>query len=573
MRRSSMALLVIGLFLPVVFAFRRWLLAFFLKLPCPRYRIGLQRGIRVPMADGVHLTTDHYSPIKNGNYPTILIRSPYGRNAHASSMGITLEFAARRFAERGYHVIVQDVRGRFDSGGVFDPYFNERADGQATVAWLKRQPWFNGQVGMWGSSYLGLVQWALMLDTPELKAVNLAVTSSSLHTVLFPDGAFDLGLAMRWMALLEELEQVKDRPFWHSLLLWGRIEDRVKVALETLPLSDCDQKTVGRAVDFYHNWLTHNDITDELWQTAITELETHEITAAVHMVGGWYDFFLRGLLLDYERLIRQGKQPYLTIGPWSHFNLLVSGADLREGITWCDAILKGKTERLRASPVRVYVLGAERWRDFPTWPPPNPVISYYLQPERELSPAMPTIAESFDGYVYDPLQPTPAPGGAIFSMYHAGKRDNRQLEARDDVLTFSTAPLTAPLEVIGYVRLRLYVCSSVTHTDFLGRLCDVTPDGKSYNVCDGLFRVVPGKGEEQADGTLLVEVDMWATAYQFKAGHRLRVQVASGAHPRWARNLGTDAPFAQGVDARIAEQKVYHDAAHPSALMLPVYAR
>jgi putative CocE/NonD family hydrolase len=176
--------------------------------------------------------------------------------------------------------------------------------------------------------------------------------------------------------------------------------------------------------------------------------------------------------------------------------------------------------------------------------------------------------EGVDNYRYDPSNPTPALGGAQFSPL-AGPRDNRKLEARPDVLTFTTPPLSQPVEIIGQVRLQLYVKSSLDYTDFFGRLCDVFPNGRSINICDGLFRVRPGKVERQLDGSMCIEIDMWATAYHFKSGHRIRLQVSSGAHPRWSRNLGTGDSIT-GSEMKVALQTIFHDSTHPSALILPV---
>ncbi|MCP4594133.1 MAG: CocE/NonD family hydrolase, partial [bacterium] len=187
-----------------------------------------------------------------------------------------------------------------------------------------------------------------------------------------------------------------------------------------------------------------------------------------------------------------------------------------------------------------------------------------------LATESPPAESSPDHYVYDPADPTPATGGPFLGRRGAGPQDNRALEARPDVLCYTTPPLQHDVDVIGPVRTELYVRSSLAHTDFFARLCDVEPDGRSINVCDGLFRVEPGKGEPQPDGSLRIEIDMWATAYRFRTGHRLRLQVSSGAHPRWSRNLGTGEPLATGTLLAVAEQAIYHDADHPSALVLPL---
>jgi putative CocE/NonD family hydrolase len=222
--------------------------------------------------------------------------------------------------------------------------------------------------------------------------------------------------------------------------------------------------------------------------------------------------------------------------------------------------------------VQVFVMGVGGWREMDDWPPPSRPLAYYLRPNaassRQALPAKPDETLPPSEYVYDPHNPTPSLGGALMSV-HAGRRDNRALESRSDVLTFTTPPLERPLEIIGPVRLVLYVRSSQSFTDFFGRLCDVQPDGRSINICDGLLRIAPGVGQLQPDGCLRSEIDLWSTAYRFAGGHRLRLQVSSGAHPRWSRNPGSGEPLATAVRLIPAQQAVYHDRLHPSALVLP----
>ena len=245
---------------------------------------------------------------------------------------------------------------------------------------------------------------------------------------------------------------------------------------------------------------------------------------------------------------------------------------LRLGLAWFEAQLKGQGNGLARKPVRLYVMGADEWREFDAFPPPAQTTRFHLHGGGNLGPAPPARDDTPDHYTYDPADPTPAVGGALLAMQGAGRQDNAPLEARDDVLFYTTPPLAQDLEVIGPVRLELYARSSLAHTDFYGRLCDVDPSGRSANVCDGLFRVVPGNGEPQPDGSLHLEIDLWATAHRFRQGHRLRLLVASGAHPRWSRNPGSGEPLATATTLAVAQQTIYHDAAHPSALVLPVVA-
>lgn len=540
-----------------------------LRLSPVIYRVTVEKGLHVHTGDGVDLVADHYAPRAAGDYPTVLIRSPYGRHARESAFGLLTAFYAYRFAERGYHVIVQDVRGRFESTGSFSPVLYEKADGLATLDWIRRQPWHNGQLGLWGGSYLGLVQWAIAPDDKAVGAMMPSITGSSLRDVIYPDGALDLGLALRWMILLDLLQGHAGRPVVSSLRMLHQAERLARKGFMHLPIADLDRHLLGRPVDFFQEWLSYEDEAAVHWQMLREAVDVARVEAPVHLVGGWYDFFLRPLLGDYLRLRDAGREAYLTIGPWHHFSTIARMPDLSLGVGWFDAQLKGERARLREKPVRLYVMGANAWRDFDVWPPPARPCHLHLQPGGLLATHPASSDAAPTRYRYDPMDPTPAVGGTQFGLV-GGPRDNRSFERRPDVRVFTTAPLTAPVEVIGPVSLSLYVQSSLEFTDFYGRLCDVYPDGRSINLCDGLFRVKPGRGTDCGDGTRRIEIDLWATAHQFRAGHAIRLQVASGAHPRWSRNPGTGEAVAEALVMRPAEQVIYHDAAHPSALVLPV---
>ncbi|MBK7894245.1 MAG: CocE/NonD family hydrolase [Anaerolineaceae bacterium] len=327
---------------------------------------------------------------------------------------------------------------------------------------------------------------------------------------------------------------------------------------------------LGHPQDFYQTWAQHYQPDDPYWQAVDLRRNVPQIGVPMHLIAGWYDIFLQGQLADYAALRQAGHEPYLTIGPWTHLAFPGMIAAVQEGLSWFAAKLQGDAEAIRPYPVHLYLQGANKWLGYESWPPPaEQEAAYYLQSLGQLSISQPPANAAPDQYRYDPADPTPNLGGALLST-EAGQVDNRPLEARPDVLTYTTEPLSQPLTVIGHVRLRLYVRSSLAFTDFYGRLCDVSEDGRSLNVCDGLFRIQPGRGEPQPDGSLLVEVDMTATAYQFQPGHRLRLQVSSGAHPRLSRNLGTGEPVMHGTAMHAAHQTIYHDPNHPSALILPL---
>lgn len=519
--------------------FRRRLIARLLKLPPPQYKVGVTRDLGVTMRDGVRLLTDHYYPRADGEFPTILMRTPYGRGREGRLFGgyPLSEMPAQRFAERGYHVVVQGARGCLDSEGVFTPHLNEREDGAATVAWIERQPWFSGVLGTWGPSYLGYMQWAVASAQPSvLRAMVPIVTSAGNFSVTHPDGAFGLETRLRWAQGMQRMNEEHRRPLRQLLKrrLSDKREEDLQAAFSTLPLRQADEVAAGQPIPFLRDLLTHRDINDPFWAARDHSGAVEEVTAAVHLIGGWYDYYLRGIMRDYAVLQAAGRSPYLTIGPWNHANPGPMIVGLREGITWFEAQLKGKKQQLRQKPVRLFVMGREEWREFEAFPPASQSATQYLQAVSRLSTQPPPADSPADHYRYDPTKPTPSCGGAILGGDNAGAVDNHELEARADVLVYNSKPLAAPVTIIGTVRLTLYARSSLTHTDFFARLCDGTADGRSLNVCDGLLRVKPESAQRQADGTVLLNIELWPTAHCFRAGHRLRLQISSGAHPAGA---------------------------------------
>jgi hypothetical protein len=341
--------------------------------------------------------------------------------------------------------------------------------------------------------------------------------------------------------------------------------------MNRLPLRDLDRLATGLPVPYYQEWLTGNAPGDTYWQGRSFASTLDRVTAPVSMVGGWFDFFLPLQLRDYTALRAAGREPYLTIGPWRHADQEAMGAWVSESLAWLRAHLIGDRSGLRPDPVRIFVTGAEEWRELPGWPPPTVPQRWHLQPDGALGPGLPADGGP-DRYRYDPADPTPNLGGPTGYTGRA-RVDNRILEARPDVLTYTGAPLTADLLVMGEASVDLFVRSSLEHTDFFARLCEVDPAGRSVNVCDALLRLVPGRPAPEPDGTIRVRFALWPAAHRFRRGHRLRLQVSSGAHPRYARNPGSGEPLGTATTLIAADQAVYHDPDHPSAIVLPVKDR
>ncbi|KKM73725.1 hypothetical protein LCGC14_1407550 [marine sediment metagenome] len=531
-----------------------------MKLPqAETHKIVVKRDLKVPMPDGVELLAEHYYPYGDNKPPTVLVRSPYGRRI---IFGLLY---GRLLAERGFQVLIQSCRGTFGSGGQFIPFFNEHDDGIATIEWIKKQDWFSGELVTMGGSYLGYVQWTVAHEAGSiLKAMATQVCNSDFGYMHYPGGSFSLHGGLSWTTMVATQES-------SSLLrtMLFNSEKKLIPALNHLPLQDAVELAIGKSVPHWQDWLEHNNPEDDYWKQTDFRKTLTELSVPVNMVGGWYDIFLPWQLRDYAALRGAGRQPFLTIGPWVHNDMGMMGIGVREGIVWFHAHLTGDRSELREEPVRLFIMGVNEWRNFSDWPPSGSLLQrWHLQPNKGLSPE--TSTESMpDHYRYDPSDPTPTVGGTLLSP-NSGPKKNNDLESRSDVLVYTSAKLKQDLEVIGPVQAELYVRSSLEYTDFFARLCDVNSSGKSINICDGILRLIPGKLKRESDGSIKVVIDLWPTAYCFLRKHHIRLQVSSGAHPRFVRNLGTEEPLATATKLIIAKQTIYHSPTHPSAIILPV---
>jgi uncharacterized protein len=535
-----------------------------LSLPPPRTRdVRVERDVAIPMRDEVRLLADLYTPAAGGPDATVLVRTPYGRRG---PVGLLL---GRAFAERGYRVVMQSCRGTFGSGGTFRPQFDDRTDGLDTIGWIERQPWFEGRLAMNGPSYMGGVQWAVADEAgPSLQVLCTHVAYSALARHWFGGGSFALGDAIEWTTMVSEQEGgllVRAR----SALGFRR--RRIDRMTNLLPLVDLDRRVVGRTVPNWRTIVEHADVDDPFWQPVDHSVRVKSTTARVLQVGGWYDIFLPLQIADYRSLVAAGKSPRLVVGPWTHTAPGGFSAQVNETLAWLDRHFgKGPgAESEEQEPVRLYVMGAKRWRTFEGWPPAGYTATpWHLHPGGRLDPAPPPPSAP-DEYTYDPDDPTPIVGGTLLRR-SGGRRVQSGTEARPDVLTFTSEVLRAPVEVVGEVHATIHVGCDLDSFDVFVRLCDVDARGRSFNVCDGIRRVSPIRRPRPPCGVWEVEVALWPTAQLFAAGHRIRVQVSSGAHPRFLRNLGTGEPIATATAVRPARISVHHDPEHPSAVSLSV---
>ncbi len=532
------------------------LVARLLGFPAPTARARVERDLHVPMRDGVDLLADRWFAAA-GHAPTLVVRSPYGRRSFFGFL------YGRLFAERGFQVLVQSCRGTFGSGGVFEPLVHEASDGADTIAWLRGQSWFDGRYATIGASYLCFAQWAAANRHPEFRAMIAQVGPHEFFGAIHPGGAFALDAALSFAAQVTGPESSAALVFLRQALA----RRRLKIAFRELPLESSCERALRRRVGFLADWMARVDPSDALWKAMDHRGALETVEAPVLIQSGWYDLFAAYATSQYETLRDRGRRPFLTIGPWTHAEFAFKGtrALLPETLAWLRAHLLEDPRGLREAPVRVFVLGADRWRDYADWPPPEsrPEV-WYLHSEERLE-RDPPLSSSPDRYRYDPADPTPSVGGAMI-LFGAGPRDNRALESRADVLTYTTAPFVDEKTIVGSPTVSLHVASSLRSTDFFARLCDVHPDGRSINLCDALVRLRPGDPVWRPDGSAHLKIRLSPTACRLGRGHRLRLQVSSGAHPRFARNTGTEDPLATGTRLAAAEQTVFHEPQRASAI-------
>jgi putative CocE/NonD family hydrolase len=543
-------------------SFTSRIVAVLAKLPAAHtFEVAVERDLAAKMPDGAELLADRWYPVRAASGsppPTVLLRSPYGRHQ--------LGLVGRIFAERGFQAVIQSCRGTFGSAGDWVPMRNEQVDGHATAAWVASQPWFNGDLVTFGPSYLGLTQWGVAEDPPDcMRAMALNVTASNFRdAVVYPGGSFALETALAWMYQVDH-QELRPRQVVRAMMSAPKT---VAAASRVLPLSDADRAGVGHRSDFYQDWLSHELPGDDWWDV-INHGRKLEAVPPATLVGGWYDIFLPSQIADYEALHAAGRTARLTVGPWTHASPGGLGMALRDALGFYDEQLKRTAARRGA--VQLFVMGSKRWQEFAEWPPTADAQKWYLGRNGTLGTEVPAEPDDqSDRWRYDPADPTPAAGGPALLSKTAGRKDQRAREARSDVLTYTSAVLNRDLTVIGPISASLHVKSSLEHTDFFVRLCDVSEKGKSTNLSDGIVRLSPASVSKQADGSFRLDISLWPTANTFKIGHRVRFQVSSGAHPLFARNPGTGERLGSATTLRVANQEIWHNRDRPSWVTLPV---
>ena len=524
----------------------------FTGLPAPRCDYTITRDLRVPMRDGVELLADMYAPTGR-SAGTILVRSPYGWPAPTATL------SGGVFAARGYRVLLARCRGTFGSGGVFEPMVNEVDDGADTVAWMREQSWFEGRFATFGGSYLGFTQWALLVDPPpELATAIISIGPHDFRDAAYQQGAFNLNDFLGWSY---QTSRQEDAGFVGGLLRQAAGARAVRRAVQELPLVDAGERLLQGRAPWYRDWVSRRDPADPQWSPMMLGDALERVDVPVLLQTGWQDLFLPQTLEQYASLARRGVDVALTVGPWNHIQIITKGGRIvvPESLDWFDEHLGGSGIRTRAAPVKVFVTGAAQWRDLPAWPPSTEDRVLHLGPGAALGDQPATEGATAE-FTYDPADPTPTIGGRVLDPT-GGYKDDTELAGRRDVLTFTGDRLTAPLEILGTPVVELAHTSDNPHVDVFVRLSEVDGEGASRNVSEAFLRL----RAEAAGGPMRLELD--AVAHRFAAGHRIRLVVAGGSHPRWERNLGTgDDP---ATSARTAPSHRTIDLA-ASRLVLPV---
>jgi uncharacterized protein len=563
-----------------------------------QYVITMERSVPVNMRDGVVLYADIYRPQNPGKFPVLLERTPYNKDS-------SVHFAIRA-AAHGYVVIVQDVRGRYKSAGEWYPFKHESEDGYDTVEWAAALPYSDGKVGMFGGSYVGATQMlAAIAHPPHLAGICPVVTASNYHD----NWTYQGGALAQWFDESWTTGLAQDTVNRYLATVSNAVEGSRTLPLANYPLFNVkgnleENGLTAKFAPYFLDWLAHPSF-DDYWRQWSIQDHYADIQVPALTVAAWYDLFQGGSLRNYmgiraqggSEAARKGQQLLIIIGGHAGLGRKVGDVDFGPTaefneddttLNWYDFLFKGiKNDFAKATPVKIFVMGTNTWRDEDAWPLARAVTTrYFLHSSGRANSSSgngmlsqtPPVTEPTDQYVYDPEDPVPTIGGPLCcDAVHlaAGPRDQRPVELRQDVLIYSAAPFATDTEVTGPVSVELYAKSSALDTDFTAKLVDVWPNGFAQNLTEGIVRA--RYRDSQSNPSLLVpgnlyrfNIDIWSTSNVFRAGHTLRLEISSSNFPRFNRNLNNGKSNNGGERPLKATNIILHDARHPSALLLPV---
>jgi putative CocE/NonD family hydrolase len=565
----------------------------------PSPDVVVQHDVTMQTRDGVVLRADVYHAAGDAKYPVLLQRTPYNKVGAGDF--------ARRAVARGFMVVIQDVRGRYNSDGDWYPFKYESNDGYDAVEWAAALPNSSGKVGMFGGSYVGATQMlAAVAQPPHLAGICPVVTASNYHeNWTYQGGAFEQWFNESWTSGLAQ--DTLNRAIRHDT---NAMVGSTALPLKNYPLFNSNllsssANLTQQLAPYFMDWLAHPEYDDYWKQWAIDERYA-SIQVPALTIAAWYDLFQGGSLRNFEGLkahagnanARQEQRLLITIGGHSGGGRKIGAVDFGEAasefdensvtLEWYSYLLRGeKNEFAKHEPVKLFVMGLNQWRYEPSWPLQRTInTSYFLQSagnangssgDGTISVAKSTSSAT-DKFIYDPMHPVPTTGGPLCcdpEHLPAGPRDQQEVEARKDVLVYSTPPLDADVEVTGPVTLDIFASSSAVDTDFTAKLVDVWPNGFAQNLTEGILRA---RYRESTKAPKLIEpgkvieyqVDAWSTSNVFLKGHRIRVEVSSSNFPRFDRNLNTGKSSSDSRESVSATNTIYHDPEHPSALILPV---
>lgn len=546
----------------------------------PAHSQEIWKEVMIPMRDGVNLAANITLPDSKEKYPVILVRTPYGKDNEEDDAGMF-------WADNGFVFVIQDCRGTGNSEGEWYPGIHEKLDGIDTRNWILDQSWYDGKIGTTGGSYLGFTQFVSSTEFDNsLKAMFPIIPLMDWYEgSTYIDGALSLGTAIGWgfeMANPSDGEgSLIDEETWD----WEKV-------YRTLPLIEFDVN-VNTELPWMRDWIK-NPIFNEYWSRYSMSDLKDKCNVPLITVSGWYDIFVNQALDYHSDAIQRGKSnQHLIVGPWGHGpNYIPGERELKKNheldfenleLNWFNIWLKGEHNQINLAPIKLYVMGKNYWRDENEWPlARTQYVKYYINSEGKanshqgdgfLSTQTPT-GEQTDHFIYNPENPVPTKGGAIL-FDDAGAFDQRENEQRDDVLVYTTPVLDEEIEVTGPVRVNLFASSDSRDTDWTAKLVDVYPDGRAFNLCDGIIRARyhqdPIKPELIVPGKIYrYEIDLWATSNVFLPGHKIRVEISSSNFPRFDRNPNTGNLFGMDDKMKIAKQTVYDNAKYPSHIVLPV---
>ncbi|WP_117170032.1 CocE/NonD family hydrolase [Paraliobacillus sediminis] len=565
----------------------------------------VDREVSCTLRDGIRLYANIYRPQEAGAYPTLLTRLPYNKNLP--------DFSHRyidpiRLAMDGYVVIIQDVRGRFASEGEFEPFAQEGKDGYDAVEWAATLPYSNGKVGMFGLSYYAYTQlYAMVERPPALKAIFPAMVGNIFKEAFGKGGVLELASAETWMLdsiASDYLKRKQERNQYNETI--KEITNDLNQIEEWhgfTPIKDWPPVMKHTELhEIYSNYMSQ--VYSKKAIANVSHIDPKQIDIPAYHLAGWYDNFLGQTLTNYQEMSESNDNQKLMIGPWGHgmfyselgeqsFGVNASGASIdgKNDITslhnrWFDQWLKNKDFPLDdQDPIKIFVMGTNEWRTEKEWPLKRTQYTpYYFHSDGQANTTMssgsltihPPVKEKCDHYTHDPEIPVRTNGGGIlfYNGKGAGPRNQRVTEEREDVLVYTSAPLHEALEVTGWVKVILWVSTDAPDTDFSAKLVDVFPDGRAYNLTDGIVRAKYRHGKEKKasmNGEIIqLEIDLWATSNVFLPGHAIRIDIASSDFPRYDVNPNTGDTTLDTVKVVKAKQTVYHQTEYPSHVLLPV---